>query len=166
MCQTAMLLLTALCCCATTLSRFAAQDFTQAELLLGLRVVSNPNGLFFCGDTCQTIARGIGFRCGLRAREAHGLKDACWAGLSVHSWHAVAFVQRAICTHPQCIINSPAMPAHKYALLFPLLPRFTDVKQLFYEAQREALERKGGKGGAGVQMPDIVELQTNYRTHS
>lgn len=38
------------------------QDFTQAELLLGLRVVSNPNGLFFCGDTCQTIARGIGFR--------------------------------------------------------------------------------------------------------
>ena len=48
----------------------------------------------------------------------------------------------------------------------PLLPRFTDVKQLFYEAQREALERRGGKGGAGVQMPDIVELQTNYRTHS
>lgn len=41
----------------------ALQDFTQAELLLALRVVSDPNGLFMCGDTCQTIARGIGFRC-------------------------------------------------------------------------------------------------------
>jgi hypothetical protein len=38
------------------------QDFTQAELLLALRVVADPNGLFMCGDTCQTIARGIGFR--------------------------------------------------------------------------------------------------------
>lgn len=37
------------------------------------------------------------------------------------------------------------------------------MKQLFYEAQREAAERKGR--GGGVQMPDIVELQTNYRTH-
>lgn len=78
---------------------------TQAELLLGLRVVASPNGLFLCGDTCQTIARGIGFR-------------------------------------------------------------FTDVKQLFYEAQRDAYEKKAGKGGAGVQMPAIVDLQTNYRTHS
>ena len=39
------------------------------------------------------------------------------------------------------------------------------MKQLFYEAQREASERKGWGAGA-VQMPDIVELQTNYRTHS
>ena len=46
----------------------AQQDFTQAELLLGLRVVADPNGLFFCGDTCQTIARGIGFRRG----DGHG----------------------------------------------------------------------------------------------
>jgi hypothetical protein len=34
----------------------------QAELFLDLRVSSDPNGLFYCGDTCQTIARGIGFR--------------------------------------------------------------------------------------------------------
>lgn len=26
------------------------------------RVVRNPNSLFYCGDTCQTIARGVGFR--------------------------------------------------------------------------------------------------------
>ncbi len=25
-------------------------------------VVNNPNGLFYCGDSCQTIARGVGFR--------------------------------------------------------------------------------------------------------
>lgn len=38
------------------------QDFTQAELLMDLRIVSDPNGLFLCGDTAQTIARGVGFR--------------------------------------------------------------------------------------------------------
>jgi hypothetical protein len=38
------------------------QDFTQAELLMDLRIVADPNGLFLCGDTAQTIARGIGFR--------------------------------------------------------------------------------------------------------
>ncbi|GMH41224.1 hypothetical protein BSKO_09134 [Bryopsis sp. KO-2023] len=42
--------------------RDEVQDFTQAELLLDLRVVSDPNGLFYCGDTCQTISRGVGFR--------------------------------------------------------------------------------------------------------
>ncbi|PSC71609.1 TPR and ankyrin repeat-containing 1-like isoform A [Micractinium conductrix] len=84
------------------------QDFTQAELLLGLRVVADPNGMFLCGDTCQTIARGIGFR-------------------------------------------------------------FTDVKQLFWEAQREAAaerERRGAGGVGGVQMPAVIPLETNYRTHS
>lgn len=44
------------------LYRDEVQDFTQAELLLDLRVVDDPNGLFLCGDTAQTIARGIGFR--------------------------------------------------------------------------------------------------------
>jgi len=38
----------------------------QAELCLDLRVCVDPNGLFYCGDTCQTIARGIGFRWGGR----------------------------------------------------------------------------------------------------
>ena len=38
------------------------QDFTQAELLLFLQVCSDKNALFFTGDTCQTIARGVGFR--------------------------------------------------------------------------------------------------------
>ena len=38
------------------------QDFTQAELHLDLRVVSDPNSIFYCGDTAQTIARGVGFR--------------------------------------------------------------------------------------------------------
>ena len=47
-----------------TCSRHCApvQDFTQAELLMDLRIVEDPNGLFLCGDTAQTIARGIGFR--------------------------------------------------------------------------------------------------------
>ena len=38
------------------------QDFTQAELRLFLEVCADKNGLFFTGDTCQTIARGVGFR--------------------------------------------------------------------------------------------------------
>ncbi|GMH41232.1 hypothetical protein BSKO_09142 [Bryopsis sp. KO-2023] len=42
--------------------RDEVQDFTQAELLLDLRVASDPNCLFYCGDTCQTISRGVGFR--------------------------------------------------------------------------------------------------------
>eukprot|EP01045_Picozoa_sp_COSAG04_P011050 COSAG04_NODE_699_length_11044_cov_4.121243_3_plen_453_part_00 len=36
------------------------QDFTQAELCLYLEVVQNPNDVFLAGDTCQTIARGVG----------------------------------------------------------------------------------------------------------
>jgi hypothetical protein len=71
-------------------------------------VVADPNGLFLCGDTCQTIARGIGFR-------------------------------------------------------------FTDVKQLFYGAQRQAeaagRAARGWEGGPGVQMPRVVPLEINYRTH-
>ncbi|KIZ02024.1 hypothetical protein MNEG_5936 [Monoraphidium neglectum] len=42
-------------------SRDEVQDFTQAELLLDVRL-ADPNALFYCGDTCQTIARGVGFR--------------------------------------------------------------------------------------------------------
>ena len=38
------------------------QDFTQAELRLFLEVARDKNRLFFTGDTCQTIARGVGFR--------------------------------------------------------------------------------------------------------
>jgi len=45
-----------------SLYRDEVQDFTQAELLLDMRCVIDPNSLFYCGDTCQTIARGIGFR--------------------------------------------------------------------------------------------------------
>lgn len=30
----------------------------QAELLLDLRLCPDPNSMFYCGDTCQTIARG------------------------------------------------------------------------------------------------------------
>ena len=44
------------------LYRDEVQDFTQAELALDLRVVEDPNALFYCGDTAQTIARGINFR--------------------------------------------------------------------------------------------------------
>lgn len=38
------------------------QDFTQAELRLFIAVCSDKNALFLTGDTCQTIARGVGFR--------------------------------------------------------------------------------------------------------
>lgn len=38
------------------------QDFTQAELRLFLEVCADKNALFLTGDTCQTIARGVGFR--------------------------------------------------------------------------------------------------------
>eukprot|EP00798_Chlamydomonas_sp_ICE-L_P021903 gene21903-28945_t len=38
------------------------RDEVQTEMLLDLRVASDPNTLFYSGDTAQTIARGIGFR--------------------------------------------------------------------------------------------------------
>lgn len=38
------------------------QDFTQAELCLLIRCSRDPNGLFFTGDTAQSIMRGIAFR--------------------------------------------------------------------------------------------------------
>lgn len=38
------------------------QDFTQAELFLIIRCSRDPNGLFFTGDTAQSIMRGIAFR--------------------------------------------------------------------------------------------------------
>lgn len=42
------------------------QDFTQAEIALLIRL-SDPRELFLCGDSAQTIARGVGFRfCDLR----------------------------------------------------------------------------------------------------
>eukprot|EP00960_Hanusia_phi_P018931 557842-Hanusia_phi.AAC.1 len=39
-----------------------AQDFTQSELALFFKVCEDTNDMFFSGDTCQTIATGIGFR--------------------------------------------------------------------------------------------------------
>jgi len=48
--------------CVHGIFRDEVQDFTQAELLLDLRTCYDPNGMFYSGDTCQTIARGIGFR--------------------------------------------------------------------------------------------------------
>jgi hypothetical protein len=38
------------------------QDMTQCTLKLLFEICRNPKGFFFAGDTCQTIARGIGFR--------------------------------------------------------------------------------------------------------
>lgn len=38
------------------------QDFLQAEIAILLRLTQNPNQLFLCGDSAQTIARGVGFR--------------------------------------------------------------------------------------------------------
>ena len=37
------------------------QDFCQAQLLLFFKVAQDPNFMFLTGDTCQTIARGVGF---------------------------------------------------------------------------------------------------------
>lgn len=34
----------------------------QSEMLLDMRIIQDPAGLFYCGDTAQTIARGLGFR--------------------------------------------------------------------------------------------------------
>ncbi|KAJ4463101.1 putative lupus brain antigen [Paratrimastix pyriformis] len=38
------------------------QDWTQAALKVLFQVCRQPDGFFFGGDTCQTIARGVGFR--------------------------------------------------------------------------------------------------------
>ena len=58
------------------------QDFTQAEMLLDMRVVPDPNRLFYSGDTAQTIARGIGFRF---AGERKNKTAGWWRGLPIHS---------------------------------------------------------------------------------
>ncbi|DBA81851.1 TPA: hypothetical protein ACH3X1_007570 [Trebouxia sp. C0004] len=62
------------------ITRDEVQDFTQAELLVDLRTMCDANGLFCCGDPCQTIARGIVFRfadiCTLFHHESHRRKDA------------------------------------------------------------------------------------------
>eukprot|EP00741_Cyanophora_paradoxa_P005659 tig00000939_g5486.t1 len=48
------------------------QDFTGAELGLMATLVSDLGGLFFCGDTCQTVARGLAFRiCDLQSIPHH-----------------------------------------------------------------------------------------------
>ena len=44
------------------LLRDEVQDFTQAELLLDMRLLEDPSGILLCGDSAQTIARGVGFR--------------------------------------------------------------------------------------------------------
>lgn len=45
-----------------SIMRDEVQDFTQAEMLLDLHVLQDPAGAFYCGDTAQTIARGVAFR--------------------------------------------------------------------------------------------------------
>eukprot|EP00742_Colponemidia_sp_Colp-10_P005402 GILJ01005771.1.p1 GENE.GILJ01005771.1~~GILJ01005771.1.p1 ORF type:complete len:2593 (-),score=466.03 GILJ01005771.1:108-7886(-) len=60
------------------------QDLTHACIELLMMVCEQPNGLFFSGDTCQTIAKGVGFRfCDLanlfRAKiEQRGLFETTW----------------------------------------------------------------------------------------
>jgi hypothetical protein len=44
------------------LYRDEVQDFVQAELLLDLRLLADPSGILYSGDTAQTISRGVGFR--------------------------------------------------------------------------------------------------------
>lgn len=38
------------------------QDFTQAELMVLMRICRNPNDLFLTGDTAQSIMKGVSFR--------------------------------------------------------------------------------------------------------
>uniref|UniRef100_A0A8C5PKW3 Tetratricopeptide repeat and ankyrin repeat containing 1 n=1 Tax=Leptobrachium leishanense TaxID=445787 RepID=A0A8C5PKW3_9ANUR len=38
------------------------QDFTQAELILLMRCINDPNSMFLTGDTAQSIMKGVSFR--------------------------------------------------------------------------------------------------------
>lgn len=38
------------------------QDFTQAELILLMKCIDNPNAMFLTGDTAQSIMKGVAFR--------------------------------------------------------------------------------------------------------
>ena len=49
-------------CLILLFSFIAEQDFTLGELLLDVLVVRSPDGLFYCGDPCQAIMRGVSFR--------------------------------------------------------------------------------------------------------
>ena len=43
-------------------TRDEVQDFTCAELVLDMFCCQDANSMFYTGDTCQTITRGVGFR--------------------------------------------------------------------------------------------------------
>ena len=45
--------------------RDEVQDFTCAELVLDMCCCDDANALFYTGDTCQTITRGVGFSAGI-----------------------------------------------------------------------------------------------------
>ena len=52
------------------------QDFTEAELYLLLTLSSCPNGNFLCGDSAQSIMRGVAFRFGDVRSTFHKLQEA------------------------------------------------------------------------------------------
>lgn len=49
----------------THVVRDEVQDFVQGELLLDVLVLGPQHAanVMYCGDTAQTITRGVGFRC-------------------------------------------------------------------------------------------------------
>lgn len=95
-------------------------------------MVADPNGLFLCGDSCQTIARGIGFRC--------GSKWACCCG-------------QMVTTDSRLISLVPALPPAPSAPS-PLQVYRCEAVIFSSAARGGGSARRRRRGGAGADAPD------------
>ncbi|KAJ3089837.1 TPR and ankyrin repeat-containing protein 1 [Quaeritorhiza haematococci] len=112
------------------------QDFTQAELALDFLITSDPNRLFFTGDTCQTIARGVGFR---------------FVDLKSIFYREKEFINRIretrkITDRAGIGENGDATPETTITIIQPSLLAEPPVQT--------------------IEVPDVLHLTQNYRSHS
>eukprot|EP00741_Cyanophora_paradoxa_P017382 tig00020964_g16791.t1 len=104
------------------------QDFTQAELALAAAVSGDAGGLFFCGDTCQTIARGVSFRfCDLRSL-----------------FHAQGKVSRALVSPGQLPIWQLTQNYRSQSGILACSSVVVDMLELLFDREIDVLQRDTG----------------------
>ena len=123
------------------LLRDEVQDFTQAELLLDMRLLEDPSGILLCGDSAQTIARGVGFRFAdirtlffdeSQRRKALGLSGP---PLAVPRINCLELNYR---THTG-VLDAAAVCVACLRLLFPLTVDALPRERAFFDGQRPLL---------------------------
>eukprot|EP00741_Cyanophora_paradoxa_P016412 tig00020912_g15847.t1 len=109
------------------------QDFTQAELALAALVCGDGGGLFFCGDTCQTIARGLSFRfCDLRS--LFHLDAGAGAGAA----------RRALAVPGQLPIRQLTQNYRSHAGILACSSVVVDMLELLFDREIDVLQRDTG----------------------